>query len=776
MRLNDAVNPGGRSWSHSIAPDQNFLIFAGVIDANTPRADSLGDIDLYVSFRVNGRWQPGINLGPAVNTKEAEVWPRISRDGRDLFFNRQGPDARGIYQIKLEPLLAPLRPKTSAGAWNRLPDIPTARLAAGAVACNGELYVIGGCVVRDRAAHPIAAVEVFSPATGTWTTKAPLPTPRSNFGVAVADGRIFVIGGTLADNLSETDVVEAYDPVTDHWTRAASLPTARCQVGAAAVDGKIYAIGGNRHHEHAFEVYDPATDRWSKLPSLEAPRRDAGVVAMDGKIYVAVGLGADARNPLNRFQVYDPATQRWSERTAAQRPRCDSAIVALGSSIVVIGGWNRGPIVSVEEYVPTHDRWAARENLPVATQFHCAAALDYRLYVFTGAHRLPEATNVAWVWSPNSDLRDNADRFWPRFGSPPFHSFFRWVPLGCRCMCRFAGPVGISRAPVPAIVSMNTSSLDLAAALVRSVVWSAPTVQRTFRALGASLSVCGVFGSIPAAHGAVRVYRHEIVCEGLPSNFDGLRIVHLSDVHAASLGHDGARIADELTAAVNAERPDLVVYTGDYGAPVDFARGPDLLGRLQTSLGKFAVLGNHDFGEQERASDNWTSPADKRRKIALLADAFRERGFSLLVNEAAVLSRGSQRLAVLGVGVHDSHHGFADADLPAAAAMAGETPFRMLLAHSPEYWETAVQGRSAIDLTLVGHTHGAQIGLGFGRFVWSPAAWQFRHWGGLYHEGAQWLNVNRGIGYVGVRFRFNMPADVSVLTLRTQRASGASVR
>lgn len=111
VKLNDAINPDGRSWSHSIASDETFLIFAGVVDSQTPRSDSLGDIDLYVSFRENGEWQRGVNLGPTVNTKEAEVWPRISRNGRTLFFNRQGPSGRGIYQIDLEPLLAVLRSK-----------------------------------------------------------------------------------------------------------------------------------------------------------------------------------------------------------------------------------------------------------------------------------------------------------------------------------------------------------------------------------------------------------------------------------------------------------------------------------------------------------------------------------------------------------------------------------------------------------------------------------------------------------------------------------------
>lgn len=288
----------------------------------------------------------------------------------------------------------------ATGGWTQLPDLPTARLAAGAVAFDGKLYVIGGCVVRDGAVHPIAAVEVFSPATGTWETKAPLPTPRSNFGIALAGGRIFVIGGTVTDNHSQTDIVEVYDPVSNRWAGGAAMPTARCQVGAAAIDGKIYAIGGNRGHERVFEVYDPAIDGWSALPSLNNPRRDAGVVAADGKIYVAVGLGPDARNPLNRLQVYDSAAGQWTERASARLARCDSALVALGSSLVIVGGWNRGPIASVERYDPVSDAWQPLDDLPVATQFHCAAVIDGRIYVFGGSHRLPTATNDTWVWSP----------------------------------------------------------------------------------------------------------------------------------------------------------------------------------------------------------------------------------------------------------------------------------------------------------------------------------------------------------------------------------------
>jgi Tol biopolymer transport system component len=112
VRINDAINPGGRAWAQALAPDASYLILAAVIDADTPRPDSLGDIDLYVSFRDGTGWTRAQNLGPAVNTPAAEVWPRLSPDGQYLFFNRQGPDGGRIFQIDVGPLLAPLRPAT----------------------------------------------------------------------------------------------------------------------------------------------------------------------------------------------------------------------------------------------------------------------------------------------------------------------------------------------------------------------------------------------------------------------------------------------------------------------------------------------------------------------------------------------------------------------------------------------------------------------------------------------------------------------------------------
>lgn len=103
VNINDTINPGYLSWSHCISPDESYIIFA------SDRPDGSGGIDLYASFRKDGKWTPGINMGEMVNTSFDEVWPRLSPDGKYLFFNRQGSSG-SICQINIQPVLNSLMP------------------------------------------------------------------------------------------------------------------------------------------------------------------------------------------------------------------------------------------------------------------------------------------------------------------------------------------------------------------------------------------------------------------------------------------------------------------------------------------------------------------------------------------------------------------------------------------------------------------------------------------------------------------------------------------
>ncbi len=137
-----------------------------------------------------------------------------------------------------------------SGTWTILPSMPTARegLAAGVI--GGKLYVVGG-IVRpgnySSAGASTGALEVFNPATNTWTTLAPMPTPRWAHAVGAIGGKLYVVGGRRIDTSNprgDTGVlpVEVYNPRTGAWSTDTPIPKPRQQLVAGVINGKIYAV------------------------------------------------------------------------------------------------------------------------------------------------------------------------------------------------------------------------------------------------------------------------------------------------------------------------------------------------------------------------------------------------------------------------------------------------------------------------------------------------------------------------------------------------------
>jgi hypothetical protein len=290
---------------------------------------------------------------------------------------------------------------------------------------------------------------------------------------------------------------------------------------------------------------------------------------------------------------------------------------------------------------------------------------------------------------------------------------------------------------------------------------------RTFSLLGVGLGAAmyvWILTGAMAGREALTVRRVDVPVPGLPAQFDGLVIAHVSDLHLSSL-RSRPKLVDRLIAAVDEARPDLVACTGDLAPVEKLDEGPEILGRLQSRLGTFAVPGNHDFGTRELAAANWTSPEVRDREVAALREAYARRGARLLVNEAATVERGGARLTLIGTGVFDQHHGYRDSDLDLAVAGVGDDDAAILLTHNPELWDLEVVGRRPIVLTLAGHTHGGQIGLEVGPLRVSLAGMSLRRWAGLYREGDQYLYVNRGVGLYGPPFRAGIPAELALIRL-----------
>lgn len=247
----------------------------------------------------------------------------------------------------------------------------------------------------------------------------------------------------------------------------------------------------------------------------------------------------------------------------------------------------------------------------------------------------------------------------------------------------------------------------------------------------------------------------------LPAAFQGLRIVQISDMHLGSYGND-LSIVQHGVDLINAEKPDLIFFTGDMVN--DFADEAEpfiqVLAGLKARLGKYSILGNHDYGDYAR----WDSAEAKAANLQRLKAIHGEMGFRLLLDEHVGLEKDGERLGILGVqnwGRRFQQYG----DLGRTMRGTERYPFRILLSHDPTHWEEQVLG-TGIDLTLSGHTHGAQMGVKLGHTTYSPAQWVYKHWAGHYTEGTQNLYVNRGFGFIGFPGRVGMPPEITVLELQ----------
>lgn len=261
-----------------------------------------------------------------------------------------------------------------------------------------------------------------------------------------------------------------------------------------------------------------------------------------------------------------------------------------------------------------------------------------------------------------------------------------------------------------------------------------------------------------------RIIRTSITSSRIPHSFDGLRIVQISDAHLGSFFRNFEAVKSGFE-MINDLKPDLIFFTGDMvNNYADETAGWEAYFRnLKAPLGKYAILGNHDYGDYVP----WESPQAKAANLAALVETIeKEMGFKMLLNENTTIESGSGKINLIGVENWGAGSFSRYGNL--AAAMAGvDGGFSILLSHDPSHWDAQVTGRTHIDLTLSGHTHGMQFGIEIPGFQWSPAQYRYPRWGGLYREKEQYLYVNRGFGYIGFPGRVGIPPEITLIELHS---------
>lgn len=258
----------------------------------------------------------------------------------------------------------------------------------------------------------------------------------------------------------------------------------------------------------------------------------------------------------------------------------------------------------------------------------------------------------------------------------------------------------------------------------------------------------------------IDVAQQEVRLRGLPAAFDGLRVAQLSDIHLDEFTEP--LFLRHAIERINSLNPDLVLLTGDYVTnglgSQQFARGAawqcaEIL-RALTCRRIYGVLGNHDL---------LTGAPEVTRALA-------SNGITVLRNACLPFERGGSRIWLAGVDDPVCGRPKPDLALPAAIRNLPDEPV-VLLCHAPDYADQLLDhpaGR-AVGLMLSGHTHGGQVRLPLVGALSLPPLGR-KYVAGSFRLGSLQLYVNRGLGAVGLPFRFDCPPEITLHTLRRGEA------
>jgi len=224
----------------------------------------------------------------------------------------------------------------------------------------------------------------------------------------------------------------------------------------------------------------------------------------------------------------------------------------------------------------------------------------------------------------------------------------------------------------------------------------------------------------------------------LPKAFEGMAILHLSDLHL-----DGMKgLEDKILRLLDNRTVDLCVLTGDYRTQLHgqhkhvIERLKYLIEHIQSRQGFIGILGNHD-------GCHMVNPMEKI-------------GIQMLINESYFIHRGDERIQL--IGTDDVHYYYTDQALHALEQ--SETEFSIALVHSPELYDLAAQ--MGIDLYLCGHTHAGQVCLPGGIPLIKHLNRGKRYYRGHWHYQKMQGITHAGVGTSGIPVRFNTQGEILI--------------
>ena len=260
------------------------------------------------------------------------------------------------------------RAPIAAGGWGQRAGLLVANSEFALAEANGKIYVMGGYPASRQTS---STVQVYDIASDRWALGPELPQPNNHGMAAAVNGKVYLIGGQTTDDqqgATAVDQVYELDPAKGTWVAKARMPTARSGGVAVVHDGKIYVAGGRVPRGNDFAVYDPAADKWEVLPNLPSQRNHITGAAINGRIHIVGGRLGNGLSPLksDANEVYDPQTRTWTTAAPMLRGRSGmNGVMARGCFHVWGGEAPTGMTPDHDYYDPRSNKWTSLPNMPI---------------------------------------------------------------------------------------------------------------------------------------------------------------------------------------------------------------------------------------------------------------------------------------------------------------------------------------------------------------------------------------------------------------------------
>jgi N-acetylneuraminic acid mutarotase len=281
-----------------------------------------------------------------------------------------------------------------------------ARFEAMGVSVEGKLLVMGGFI--NAPLDTSARVDVYDPATDSWTQRSNLPGAQTHVGVAVDGPTVYLSGGFLIKTQGTTAESWVYDFPSDTWDAGVPLPLPRAALALVLLGRTLHAVGGLAADGNTDSADHTMFDldlggAWTSLAPLPNARNHLGGAAADGLLVIAGGRHGwdEAMGNQTETDVFDPEAGTW--KRAADLPLGRSEIAAatfsVGQKVVVVGG-SRNPAKPTDEvdlYDPATDSWQSLTPLPGPRKGAVAALIGNQIVVTTGSPTGVDPSTTTWI-------------------------------------------------------------------------------------------------------------------------------------------------------------------------------------------------------------------------------------------------------------------------------------------------------------------------------------------------------------------------------------------